>query len=192
MPAQPREELVRAYQEYFRFKGGDSLDISSQIVPVVVLDQALPYPSSRLWETGQNSPSFVAEFSYFAIVNVDTTDKNSVGVVDKLVLRLGGASRAGVGVLAVSFIPGGSAAPVNDRDSSKQAPTSLQFGNLVAQVGHTAGFLLGNTKVPYNDALPHELLGPWLIAPGTALVVQGDAANTTLDVYSQGRYYATI
>ena len=67
-------ELARAWQSYFRQKGGAAPTIPGELLPVVIMDDNTngPFPPCRTWFAGNTQIAVAAQFSYFIMSNSDS------------------------------------------------------------------------------------------------------------------------
>src|SRR6185437_13624076 len=84
---QPQLELVRAWENYFRQRGGASPNIPQEVLPVVLLDDNAPYPAFRAWVGSRTSAALAGNFSYVGVQNADPAGTRSVVVVEEIIWR---------------------------------------------------------------------------------------------------------
>lgn len=190
-------ELVRAWQNYFRIKGGESPRAPADILPVIQFDDNAAFPPYRAWYSGHTLGGTAAVFSYLGWQNTDAVTTRSVMVIDEIAVALTGAADLSLGIVTVATLGAlGATAPVQDRAEEKdQQPTDLPaIGNVIRGSAQWAtGY--GNTLHPGAAAAgpcPLKITGPFAIGPQAILVVRPTVQNIGITAYAVGRYYPAL
>lgn len=207
-------ELVRAWQLYFKQRGGAGPTLPPDVLPVVILDDnsAGPFCAYRPFQAGA---TYVAQAGVYSKIGIQNTDDRftvgsgivgasgvprSVVVVDRVIISkdavAGGdfyATLTHQNLFPMDFDigPVADVSPQKDPDSQFTRP---QLGNVhigfrqvgAALMGDNSGKLPGFTQ----DQLPHQADGPWIIGPGGIFYIERDVVNSSFSVYFRGRYYA--
>lgn len=189
-------ELARAYQAYFRTKGGEQPIVPRDVLPVVILDDNSlgPYPAYRAWHAGVSlAAGAVGEFSYIGIRNSDKLIPPSAVVVDSVDFRLTVAADVKIGITNDTTIVLGGQVPVLDSAEEKETIPSdaPKIGN--AQIGflNSVG-AVGTVFSPAGDLLPHRIDGPWTIGPNGVFLIRPGVAQIGIVAYFRGRYYPAL
>lgn len=193
MQALPQLEFVRAFENYFRIKGGAGPNIPQEVVPVVILDDTSkgPFPPSRTWFAGIDIGPLAANFDYIGIVNADSSGVKSVVVVDEIWVAPGVADVVVIGVSNISGLPYSSLTTAFDPDEDKDQQASVlpvmgnvQLGTLqqVAAIG-TVQF----GPLPINP--PVSIPGPFTLGGQATLFVRPNSVNEGITAFFRGRYY---
>ena len=203
MSGQPiSPELARAWEDFFKQRGGTGPDVPAQILPVVLMDDNSrgPYPPGRPWAAGRISSANAGIFNYLLIINTDTGNQKSIVVVDEIRVRIPNLTEDDVvvGVGAQSDIPGTSFVPV-DETSSRESPVAgggRPLGNVILGQNFALAVALGNVVVPNQNQgaggslAPLILQGPWCIPIGAQLFIRPANPNEGICAYFRGRYYS--
>jgi len=206
-------ELARAWQQYFRQKGGIGPTLPPELIPVVVIDDNSdgPYPPCRIWVAGQIVAATAGVPPRLGIQNVDgfpigggllgtSGVPRSVVVVDKILIQrdatVAGDFFAGITHHNLNPIDGASQAADDSGPEKDPTPgaTRPSLGNVVCGQRVTgAAFIFGTNNILPGfaaDVLPHIADGPWLLGPGQILYVERNLANVGMVVAFRGRYYS--
>jgi hypothetical protein len=191
---QPRLELVRAWENYFRQKGGRGPAIAPDVIGVLPLDDAAAYPPYRRWHTGGAQAAVAAQFSYVGIWNNDTPEKKSVLVVDELLARpITAADDLVVGVSLVGQVAGFSDNLVEDTAEEKdQQPSHRPFIGNVHWGTCGSATNAASATWPHNALTGATLKGPWSLGPQGLLLLRTGVVNNGLSFYARGRYYEAL
>lgn len=200
-------ELVRAWESYFRQKGGVSPRVVAEVVPVVVMDDNStgPYPAYRMWHAGSVLAVGINSQAIVAIVNNDPITTRSAVVVDRIVLGMRGSIDPAqgiawfIGILRVSD-KSLSFAPARDSAGEKD-PTSAQtfdqpFGNVQFASGSAAaGPALVSTPYPAAAIdVPQVIEGRFILGPQQQLICSYSVGGIAGGIvpFFRGRYYAAL
>jgi len=190
-------ELARAWQSYFRTKGGAGPNVAGDILATINFDDSAAYPPFRAWYSGHTLGGTAAVFSYLGWQNTDPSGVKSVCVIDAIVAGVTGTADLSMGILTSGTLGALSAtAPVQDRAEEKdQAPTDLpSLGNVIRGSFQSAtGY--GNILHPGGVATPSpgvEIKGPWTLGPQAIFVIRPTVLNIGLTCYARGRYYPAL
>ena len=201
-------ELARAWQLYFRQRGGSGPSLPPDVLPVVILDDNTlgPYPPYRSFMASARATPIGGVYARVGIKNCDgfpvgggllgtPSVPRSVAVIDWLIYY--GPAGAGEIFLTLTHhnlndIDG----VVNDVDDTAPekdptpGATRPQLGNVRTGPRITGATLFGNVLVPgVVDGLPRRIDGPWVLGPGQILYVERNLVNSQLDVHFRGRFY---
>lgn len=188
-------ELARAWQQYFRVRGGAAPTLPSDILPVVILDDNSrgPYAAHRAWVAGIGQGALAANFTFVGILNADPLGASrSAVVVDQIYVRLLVADDMAIGLTTPGVVPlAGPLQSVADAIQDKEATTGAPLlGNVqVGQVQQVAAF---GSLFPNNTTTLQRIDGPWTLGPQTELVIRPLSVNAAIAAFFRGRYYPPI
>lgn len=203
-------EFVRAWQLYFKQRGGIGPSLPPDVMPVVIMDDnsAGPYQPYRAWHASALGTIVAATRTTCAVFNADggppgggvqgTQVVKSIVVVDR--------------ITAIST-DGAVAAPfdlrIHTSDANNEALTGAssaaldlagdpigvggfgatpQVGNVFVGVTNRA-LITAAAIVPVGNLLPVIVNGPFILQPQQILLVEQAALVGNLRCYFQGRYY---
>lgn len=190
-----RLELVRAWEHYFRQKGGAAPVVPADILPVVIMDDNTrgPYPAYRAWVGGNQADAVAAQYSYVGVINQDDPAQKSCVVVDEVIFRTTTTDDAWIGCTTKAILALGTLSNVVDVAEEKDAAPSdfPRLGNVQIGLLRSAQNQVG-TKIP-NGAITYQRLpGPWTLGPQAVLYLQTVIVNNTLIAFFRGRYYPQL
>lgn len=187
-------ELARAWENYFRQRGGIAPDAVAQALPVIILDDNSkgPYPPYRSWFAGRAQGLVAAQFTYIGIANNDPLPGHSVAVVDEISFRINTAVDDLVVLIeSIATFPIANPLAVKDAAPEKdQAPSDQPLlGNVVTTATNSATNL-GLDIYPSGSQILQVLRGPWTLGPGEQLLLHPNTVANAMFAYFRGRYYA--
>jgi len=203
-------EFARAWQLYFKQRGGVGPTLPPDVMPVMVLDDnsAGPYPPYRPWFAGLiNIAGGAGLRTAIGVMNqegtpagggiVGTSQVRSVVVVDfiRFVSTDAGVA-APVDIALVMGEPNNTPLLLNiqvvdDAAPEKDPTSSVQPRIGMVAIGSRNSLTFTNQqRVPVRTMLPQDLKGPFILGPQQILYVEQTALLGTLSCFFQGRYYA--
>ena len=195
-------ELGRAWQAYFRERGGELPSIPSEIVPVLILDDNSkgPYPPCRHWHATIQTAQSAGNFTFAGILNNDDSKSTfSCCVVDRLFVKanLGIASDYVLGVSGAAvpnLATGGVRECILEKEQKNVAGniTDPLFNNVQAGSGANASSLVTSSFPGGAFGIVSEIPGPFVIGPQQQFVIASGIVNNGIFVYFRGRYYPSI
>lgn len=193
-----RPELANAVTRGAGIKTLPGLDVATQIIPVMVVEDVSkgPFPPSRIWHAGIGVAGVAAMIAHIGIVNNDPPGTGSGLTVDYIIARVGTADD--LFVVVGQNIPTLNLQKATVGDCSNEAgglPAGSAFDPRVGQAFIAAaqnGVGLNGVLWPNGGTLPQRLDGPWTLGPQAALIVRTATVNVILQAYFRGRYHAGI
>jgi hypothetical protein len=156
----------------------------------VQLDASSPYIPFVAWEAFAFRGPTAAQFS---MVGVQLVQPGAVVVVDYVIVRLAAASDLLVSARSHTGVPQAAWAQRRDLENAGLTTNTTAPLTEVFTLANAAAASEASMVVPYNDAVSHQLLGPWYFgcAPnlGGALILSPSIVNTGIQAYFSGRYY---
>lgn len=196
-------DLSRAFENFFRFKGGAQPTVPSEIVPVVIIDDNTvgPYPGHRRWMYGSGPTGIgsAGNFQYLGIQNADPLDRSqpSACVIDRLLVKnITAANDFAIGIAAgtgnVNIAYGGTRDTVGDKEASFAINVDPLFGNVKAGYGQSAS-LFGASLFPGSAVgLIVEIPGTWILGPQQQFFISSNVAQQSIHIFARGRYYPAL
>jgi hypothetical protein len=191
-------DLVRAWEQYFRQRGGAAPNVPSDVLGVVLLDDNSrgPFPGYRSFFAGRSISLVAAQFSYVGILNNENniSSGRSVVVIDWIYYRnLTAADDVIVSVSNSSAIVLANLLAVQDaaEDKDQQSSDNPLIGNVLSGTLNSAT-VNGTALAAGGDTIGHRLDGPWTLGPGAQLLVRPATVNEGLQVHFRGRYYPPL
>lgn len=184
-----RLDLVRAWENYFRQKGGESPRATQDILTVLQVDDAAAYPPYRRWAGGISAGAVAAQYSYVCWGGTDTTEKRSVVVVDEIFFRQPNNDDIVVGLELASNLPVSTIVSDIAEEKDQGATARPRIGNVALNALSTASNFAGET-FPFNAG--GRIPGPWSIPTGGVLFIRPATVNELIVGYARGRYYPTL
>lgn len=190
--------LVRAWEAYFRQKGGGAPNVPPEVVPVIILDDNSrgPYPAYRSFIASRITAFVAAQFAYVGLLNNDVLPSHSVVVCDEIIFISSTVQDAFVGLTTTTVFGAGSPLVVQDTAEEKdQAPSDRPpLGNVLTLSNNSAVPLsTGATEFPGAAAgVLNRIAGPFTLGPQGVLYLQTQLVNTNLQTYFRGRYYPSV
>ncbi|HVS61735.1 MAG TPA: hypothetical protein VHE82_13680 [Gemmatimonadaceae bacterium] len=188
-------ELVRAWELYFRSRGGETPNVPSDILPVVILDDNSrgPYPPYRTWVASRTQGPVIAQWPQIGIVNLDVNSQKSVVVIDEISLRASATDNFAVLLTTLAILNLATPVPVSDcaMEKDQAATNQPKLGNVESRMLSNAGDM-GGDIYPGGSLSVITIRGPWTIGPGGLFAVQTAAQNETLSAFFRGRYYPSV
>lgn len=192
-------ELARAWQNYFREKGGMSPNIPQEIVPVVIMDDNSkgPYPPCRHWHFGTNLGPIVSNYSYIEIFNADDLkSQRSICVVDQVWVRSGTVLTPTAADFLIGVTPFNNAFSEDQtRDviiEKEQAVNDPLFNNVRGGTTALASALVASIFPAGVAGVVSNIPGPFVLGPQQALLLTTSLLNNAISAYFRGRYYASL
>jgi hypothetical protein len=196
-----RPELSRAFEDYFGRRGGETPNIPSEIVPVVIMDDNSkgPYVGCRHWMFGTNAGPSVGNLSIIGIENTDPIGAQlSAVVIDWIVAEVAGGVVADflMGIVYMSQVvlaDGAVRDIVTDKDLG-MSTGDPSFGNVKGGTRAQAGQPVA-TVYPGNsiaNGIPTRIEGPIILGPQQEFLIIPSIVNTGITAHFRGRYYPAI
>jgi len=208
-------ELAKAWQLYFKQRGGTGPSLPPDVLPVIVLDnnERGPYPCAQIFHAGLKSLAGGAgTFNAVGLGNFDggvpgtgvkgTQPIKSRVVIDRIrVISTDGAAAAPLDLIArvssVNDEPFNGTLPSQleiQADDSAGTPLGLganaRLGNVwVGSRQATAFFTTGDQRIPISGITAHEILGPFILNPQMIFYLVQAGTVGILGAFFQGRYY---
>ena len=201
-------EFVKAWQLYFRQRGGVGPQLPPEVLPVVVLDNNAqgPYPPYRPWHASIALAAGAGVRQKAGIQNLDgvpvgggvmgTTPIRSMVVIDYLIYRCESAADVFLTFTDPNQQPLSKAGTVKavDDDSPGVDAFNVQrprVGNVI--IGGREDALQSGDSGPSSDDVgdvsPKRIDGPFLIGPQQIFLVEINAVAVGLRCFFKGRYY---
>ena len=204
-------ELARAWQLYFKQRGGVGPTLPPDVLPVVVLDNNAfgPYPCCRPWFAGVRVTPVAAQRSAVVIGNYDgqapggglTTQPpvKSICVVDRIrIWSVDGALAVPVDIQIrlttvneepINVLARKADDAVGDYAGLWGTGTTPQL-SMVQIGGRNAANLLSSLhNVPIRTLLAVDLQGPWILHPQQQVNFVQEVNAGQIEAFAQGRYY---
>jgi hypothetical protein len=191
-----RAELSRAFTRYFGSKGGFQPTPGQQLLPVVIVDDDLPWPAARKWGISSQIAGLAANNSGVVIRNNDPLDSGSLIIIDSVDALIGVATSDLIFTLhdLGTLIP--ISGPFNPVDVSPPPPGRASISN-VSYAGFqqvpsaTTGYrFFGVAGTPSRFGFPLAM-PRWTISPQQELGIWCSVVNTQISFTVGGRYYAS-
>lgn len=200
-------EFARAWQLYFKQRGGVGPTLPPEVVPVVIMDDNSlgPYVVFRPWFAGLSVAGVAGQRSALLIQNSDggqsgggvvgTQTVKSMVVVDRVSFVSSDGAAAAIDVKIRISDTNTEAITIGalQADDASGDPTGLLGGGpRVGNVqigGRNAASILGGQLYPVRSVQQHILLGPWCLQPQQVLVICQEVNVGVIAGLAQGRYY---
>jgi len=181
-----KAEIVRSLRALFGFRGATELEVLEQIMPTANLADldGPPYHTKVGGTFALQSGPTIAQFPYVGIRNPLTNQRNHRAVVRRITAQTSATNTfikvansaaldAVLAAPALNAINGSWDSPEPDQGTIRQSLQSYQTTNAAA-FGQDGMIIIS----PAGIQLTQE--GPWVLAPGNTLFLQGQTLNTAI------------
>lgn len=207
-------EFTRAWQLYFKQRGGIGPGLPPDVMPVVVMDDNTggPYPPCRIWHAGMRVGPVAAQLAYVGIQNADGAQPgaglqgsnviNSRVVIDRVTFASSDSPPTvpidvQVRLADVNSEPFNGVAGFVAKQADESGADPVASAGFAPRVGNvwigarntTPIFTTGAQIVPVRSLLAQTLSGPFTLPPQTILYVINNALAGEITAFFQGRYY---
>lgn len=190
---------IRALKTWGGLRGDIQGRMSTDIQPVLVLDNGLPVYEP--WSFTRQKVGVAAQNAHVGIYNKDPRPEDTGGAqggggsivrIDHICFSTGGASDIVVGVIDSTNVasPASAASMLAAWQPVKNPPykvTGVGFAD-----ASPAG-VFGDQTIPHAGlaaGTPHHIDLEVFLGPGHAFVIGAQTTNTTITVWARGRYYS--